>query len=64
MPKSRKRSAGKASKGVKTSQREKIAIWLNHEQLYILRKWRDTESLNIAAFIRKAVTDAINKKTG
>ena len=59
MAKSRKAAA---NKGVKTGQREKIAIWLDHEQLSILREWRDTESLNIAAFIRKAITDAINKK--
>ena len=50
------------STGVKTSEREKIAVWLDNAQLSILREWRDHEALNIGAFIRNAITEAINKK--
>jgi hypothetical protein len=57
-----KKSKKEQSQVVRTGEREKVAVWLDHNQLAILRKWRDTEALNIAGFIRNAVDEAIDKR--
>jgi hypothetical protein len=58
----KKTKAHKPSPEVKTANREKIAIWLDHEALAILRKWRDEESLSIANFVRASIMQAIKRK--
>jgi hypothetical protein len=49
--------------GIKTKDRERIAVWLDHEALAQLRKWHDHEALNVSQFIRIAIQDAIKRKT-
>jgi hypothetical protein len=64
-PKGKSAKPSKASTNAsrtKTASMERINIWLPNIALGILREWRDTESLDVPAFCRKAILDAIDRK--
>lgn len=46
----------------KTKDRQKINIWLDHEQMSALEKIKDTTMAPIAAQVRKAVDEYLDRE--
>jgi len=46
----------------KTDRREKIAVWLNKDQIAKLRKIQEQEDVPIAAQIRRAIDEFLERR--
>jgi hypothetical protein len=46
----------------KTAEREKVAVYLENEQIAALRKIQETEDIPIAAQIRRAVKEYLARR--
>jgi hypothetical protein len=47
---------------IKTGEREKIAVWLDHDQLAKLREIQRREDVPVSSMIRRAINDLLRKR--
>jgi hypothetical protein len=46
----------------KTDKREKIAVWLNKDQIRKMRKIQETDDVPLAAQIRRAIDEFLERR--